>query len=608
MPWHIEEADGEYCVIKDSDDAVEGCHDTREDAEDQMAALYASEAERVGLIDWVRLRIQAVFSPFLNREWSGDASNYDSTAAYCSACLIDVNAAAGNDEKTQSHCMLPVKSPGSDSINWEGIQAAAGGHGIQAVKKPEGVSSEDWDSARKSAANKIISEYNDHDETAPDAVYEIAGKEPPEERMSDRVVSLEMAFDQIYERLWSDEELSSSWIHDLYLSGDGSPFLILSQRGKLYRVALAVSGDTVSMGDMEPVEIEFKPTDRAATKTIVREVEPGVFRWFSISATSVLNKDGEIDSQALFDTFVERIDRTEEYPVRRFHHVDHPKFVIGQTDFVARDEHTLITSGLYNDSLLAQLEVKARMENPDEWGESIGYLPTAPPEMVDVSGVEIPTYNEGVLREISTVRQENACSWFTTTVLTEEVKRIMNERARGALLALFDGDEEAMGQFLGSIELTNREIDAGGLISREETPEEEPQATEEDPVEREPHEVILEEEAMSAIVERFSEAVAPLRAQVEALETRIQAIEDSSQSAFDEAGEALESLVERLEALEQDEDERRQEWLEDASPRMRRTTVSYRPRVERDGDEEEESEPVSEMEVAAGETLSALPA
>jgi HK97 family phage prohead protease len=42
-PWHIEEQDGKFCVIKDDDGEVEGCHDSREEAEAQMRALYAAE-------------------------------------------------------------------------------------------------------------------------------------------------------------------------------------------------------------------------------------------------------------------------------------------------------------------------------------------------------------------------------------------------------------------------------------------------------------------------------------------------------------------------------------------------------------------------------------
>lgn len=43
MPWHIQARDGQFCVVKDSDDSTEACHDTEEKAKRHMAALYASE-------------------------------------------------------------------------------------------------------------------------------------------------------------------------------------------------------------------------------------------------------------------------------------------------------------------------------------------------------------------------------------------------------------------------------------------------------------------------------------------------------------------------------------------------------------------------------------
>ena len=43
-PWHIEERGGEFCVIKDADSSQVACHATREDAEAQLRALYASES------------------------------------------------------------------------------------------------------------------------------------------------------------------------------------------------------------------------------------------------------------------------------------------------------------------------------------------------------------------------------------------------------------------------------------------------------------------------------------------------------------------------------------------------------------------------------------
>jgi hypothetical protein len=53
MPWHVAEssecgADTPWAVIKDADDTVEGCHATEEEANQQMAALYAAEGESGG--------------------------------------------------------------------------------------------------------------------------------------------------------------------------------------------------------------------------------------------------------------------------------------------------------------------------------------------------------------------------------------------------------------------------------------------------------------------------------------------------------------------------------------------------------------------------------
>lgn len=43
MPWRIEQRDGKFCVIKESDGENEGCHETREEAVEQQRALYANE-------------------------------------------------------------------------------------------------------------------------------------------------------------------------------------------------------------------------------------------------------------------------------------------------------------------------------------------------------------------------------------------------------------------------------------------------------------------------------------------------------------------------------------------------------------------------------------
>lgn len=50
MPWSISKRGNEYCVVKDDDGSVEGCHATRGEAADQIRALYASEADDAAMM------------------------------------------------------------------------------------------------------------------------------------------------------------------------------------------------------------------------------------------------------------------------------------------------------------------------------------------------------------------------------------------------------------------------------------------------------------------------------------------------------------------------------------------------------------------------------
>jgi len=114
-------------------------------------------------------------------EWDGSEARWDSADDYCDACLIDVNEAAGNEDKVKGMCMLPVREPGdgADTYVRQAVYAAAGAHGVGAVERPDGVSEDDWSTAVKAAASAIITAYDEMGEVAPDSVYEVAGKEAP---------------------------------------------------------------------------------------------------------------------------------------------------------------------------------------------------------------------------------------------------------------------------------------------------------------------------------------------------------------------------------------------------------------------------------------------
>jgi len=79
MPWHIEERDGRFCVIKDDDGDNAGCHDSRDQAEAQMRALYANEPEaRVAALDGEREIRSATFQPI---DVADDGSSFEGYAA-----------------------------------------------------------------------------------------------------------------------------------------------------------------------------------------------------------------------------------------------------------------------------------------------------------------------------------------------------------------------------------------------------------------------------------------------------------------------------------------------------------------------------------------------
>lgn len=71
MPYHISKSEScpsskPYAVIKDADGEIMGCHKTRGDANDQLAALHANEAAEE-IADWER-KMDEVFMKLNKRD------------------------------------------------------------------------------------------------------------------------------------------------------------------------------------------------------------------------------------------------------------------------------------------------------------------------------------------------------------------------------------------------------------------------------------------------------------------------------------------------------------------------------------------------------------
>lgn len=408
-----------------------------------------------------------------------------------------------------------------------------------------------------------------------------------------RALAMGDVYAQVDQAVWELPEFAEGWpwINDLYMD-DEQLMAIVSAGGRLYRVPVMVDGATATVGTPQEVEMEFVPVGRARGDSggrfhVLRQAD-GSYRWFAIAETAVLLRVGEIDSRALFDSFVENAAEVG-YPTLRFYH--QPGLDFGHADWVARDGNCLLASGLLDEEHpLAQAYIEAAEQGRGVWGTSVGYDPLEEPEQLRLAdGVTIPVYTAGVCREISVLPEERAASWFTS--IGVEVRR-MRADVKEALVTLF-GDEDKAEAFIETVDTTNREIEERGLITREtdeptdettedqteepetEEPEtEEPETEEpEDAGETDAQDIEIDEETMRAIAKMVPAPdpdLAPLTQRLDDLGARL--------------AQQLDDVTRRLEALERAEDDKRRDWQADL-PARRAITVTHRPReVQKDGE------------------------
>jgi hypothetical protein len=534
--------------------------------------------------------------------WDGAASQWPDTAAYCADCLIDVNAAAGREDKAQSHCMLPIRRPEDDSDVYvrQAVYAAAGGRGITRVERPDDVPADDWESAVTAAANRIIEAYGQMDEAAPASVYNMAGREPPEEA---RAVSMEDIWERVWTMLGQDPELQMPWVHDLYLDDAGDIYVIVSDQGQLYQSRLGVDAQGVHLGEWVAVEVEHVPAgERQRSVWVVRQAD-GAWRWFALTETAVLLRVGELDSRALFDSFVAEAEE-RGYPELRFFHDD--RLVLGPSDWLAREGNCMLASGTLNDGALAQAFAES-CQRGDVWGTSNGFHALDAPALWEIAeGVTVPVYERGYLQEISVLPEQRAASWFTVIGARQEVGRMRTEVAE-ALQRLF-GDEEAADAFIAQVDETNREIEARGMITREADGD---QTTEEAVTETD----AAAEQGVAATTEEDVETIQVADELLDALAARLPKVDgdaildgieelkakvDDVAAARERDRQEREQLTARIKELERSDAEKREQWLADLPARR---VALYRPKEAHD--DKAEGEARSSTDIAKG-TLASL--
>ena len=385
----------------------------------------------------------------------------------------------------------------------------------------------------------------------------------------ERSTSLYMMEEMAYRAAYEKYPMAS--LNSVYCDDSGAMFAIFYQDMKLYRSEIQMENGNMILSDWVEVSQEFVPRSQT---TITRQAD-GVIRWLSISATATINKDGEIDSRTLFDNFAKRAAETGQYPERIFYHQRGQKYVTGLADFLARSGNCYITGGVYNDSPLAQSEIKARETNPQQWGDSIGYIPMGPVEFIKVRGFDIPVYQDGINVEISTLPSNEAASLFIQT----EVKRAMNERQLQALADLhFEGDIERAKKWVEeNPDEVNRQIDQSGLVTRA-TSTGSGQAAGDGTTEGAP-EFELTDEAIQIIVTRTTESEV-IRAQATKLDEQAGTIATLTEK-LTSVETVLAQVERRLKEVEADDQDKRRQMANDLPANAVIPRLTYRPSVER---------------------------
>jgi len=385
-------------------------------------------------------------------------------------------------------------------------------------------------------------------------------------------------------------ELSKAQLLDLYMDENEIFAIVTLQDGKLYKMPIKVDADNkITSEPLVQVAMEFSETSR--TLSITRE-KSGKVRWFAFPAcTAVLNRSGEIDSTSLFDSFVEHANKTGNYPELDFYHMGE-KVVLGKADWVAREGVAYCASGYFYDTPIAQAAVKSLENDPDYWGLSIAYLPTAQPTMIrSLEGIAIPVYTRGINRFISLLPEKSAASIMTS--ITKEVTR-MNSDMKLAIKKLAGDDEELAKSLEEKIDSINRQ--SADMVSREipqtvtevtyteksSTPGQTPtlQADELDPETLKT--VVAAVLSAPELEARIKEIIAASKgeeagAEAPEMETESKTNEVLGQAVatMDRMAKELESIQTRLSAFETDKAQKQRE-LENETPAKR---AMYRPRA-----------------------------
>jgi hypothetical protein len=415
----------------------------------------------------------------------------------------------------------------------------------------------------------------------------------------ERAVSLPNIYQMVYaqlDNLYEQDGIMRSLI-DVYLDGN-SMYAVVGMNGLLYKTVLTMGSGGVGLGEMQAVEVDYKPVEQQKRGLRVLRQADGKYRWFAFpAATAVLNRSGELDTRALYQSFIEKIHSGEaDYPFLSFYHVGE-RITLGQADYVALDGYAYLISGTFNEDALSQAARKAVEADPEYYGLSIGFYfdPVKGREKLEVAeGISIPTYNDGYNHEVSILAERDAACLFTGIYIQKEGVNRMNEKTKEELRKLVGDDPEAQAmaeELMLKVDSVNARIEADNLIRRDNA--EATETTTEPTTPAEPPapaaELVMDDDTMTALASRVAENLHGI------FDERIEALRSEANATIEELRSTVSALEARIAGLEQTDENKVKQAVKDM-PRLT-GRITYRPRTV-EANQPEPKEPGSLEEIA----------
>lgn len=373
-------------------------------------------------------------------------------------------------------------------------------------------------------------------------------------------------------------------IMDIF-SDNGALFVIVNSEGRLFRHSITVEGDIITVSEGIEVIQSFVPLARQMK---VSRQEDGRVRVTQIVASSVLNRNSEIDSTVLFDNFIKRAEDTGEYPVIDFLHYNEVR--LGQTDYLARAGYCYIASWVFDDTEVGRVAGESFLNDTDYWGASIQFTPIEAQMVRVAEDVDCIVYVDGINTFISILPENRAGNLFTANKVEGVIKN-MNEKDFLELVKLLNGDEDLARKVSEMATQVNNQITDKNMIARQtETTDDETNAKTEETTSKDENTPLDIDETLVAEIARAVVELPDFKALLPQLPEDL-----VSRSALDEVVQSVtqlgETVVSRLDTLEALNVAAVQQWQAD-QPRNNKGVpqasggrkARFRPREQRNPD------------------------